>query len=154
MKWRQLVVLAVVQWLAMALWFSASAVNGALKEEWSLSATAVSWLTISVQLGFVVGALASAVLNVSDRVKPTILLAVCALLGALVNLVIPLGISKELGTTAGGFALVIVLRMFTGIMLAGVYPTGMKLMATWFASGRGLAIGVLVGALTVGSASP
>ena len=154
MKWRQLVVLAVVQWLAMALWFSASAVNGALKEEWTLSPTAVSWLTISVQLGFVLGALASAVLNLSDRIKPTILLAVCALLGAIVNLVIPLSISKEFGTTAGGFELVIALRMLTGIMLAGVYPTGMKLMATWFASGRGLAIGVLVGALTLGSASP
>src|SRR6185369_14456649 len=154
MKWRQLVVLAVVQWLAMALWFSASAVTGALKLEWSLSATAVAWLTISVQLGFVIGALASAVFNLSDRVKPTILVAVCALLGACLNLVIPLVISKELGTTAGGFALVIALRMLTGIMLAGVYPTGMKLMATWFASGRGLAIGVLVGALTLGSASP
>jgi MFS family permease len=154
MKWRQLVVLAVVQWLAMALWFSASAVNSALKEEWTLSPTAVSWLTISVQLGFVIGALASAVLNLSDRIKPTVLLAICALLGAVVNLVIPLAVSHELGKTAGGFALVIALRMCTGIMLAGVYPTGMKLMATWFASGRGLAIGVLVGALTLGSASP
>jgi MFS family permease len=154
MKWRQLVVLAVVQWLAMALWFSASAVTGALKVEWSLSATAVAWLTISVQLGFVLGALGSAVFNLSDRVKPTLLLAVCAFLGACLNLVIPLGVSQELGTTAGGFALVIALRMLTGVMLAGVYPTGMKLMATWFASGRGLAIGVLVGALTLGSASP
>ena len=154
MKWRQLVVLAVVQWLAMALWFSASAVNGALIVEWTLSPTADAWLTISVQLGFVVGALVSAVLNLSDRLKPTLLLAVCALLGAVFNLVIPLGITKELGTTAGGFALVIALRMLTGVMLAGVYPTGMKLMATWFASGRGFAIGVLVGALTLGSASP
>jgi len=154
MKWRQLVVLAVVQWLAMALWFSASAVNRALEKEWSLSPTAVSWLTISVQLGFVIGALASAMLNLSDRIKPTILLAVCSLIGAVVNLAIPLAVSHELGKTVGGFALVIALRMFTGIMLAGVYPTGMKLMATWFASGRGLAIGVLVGALTLGSASP
>ncbi len=154
MKWRQLVVLAVVQWLAMALWFSASAVNGALQAEWTLSPSAVSWLTISVQLGFVVGALASAILNLSDRIKPTVLLALCAILGAVVNLVIPLAITTEIGRTAGGFALVIALRMLTGIMLAGVYPTGMKLMATWFASGRGLAIGVLVGALTLGSASP
>src|SRR5262245_47214584 len=138
MKWRQLVVLAVVQWLAMALWFSASAVTSALKEEWKLSPAGVSWLTISVQLGFVLGALASAVFNLSDRIKPTYLLAVCAFVGALVNLVIPLGISQELGTTAGGFSLVIFLRMLTGVMLAGVYPTGMKLMATWFASGRGL----------------
>lgn len=154
MKWQQLVVLAVVQWLAMALWFSASAVTGALKEEWALSPTEISWLTISVQLGFVIGALASAVFNLSDRIKPTVLLAVCALCGAGFNLVIPLFISKDLGTTSSGFALVIALRMLTGVMLAGVYPTGMKLMATWFASGRGLAIGVLVGALTLGSASP
>lgn len=154
MKWRQLVVLALVQWLAMALWFSASTVRDALQAEWSLSTTSVAWLTISVQLGFVIGALASAILNLSDRVKPTILLAVCALLGALVNLVIPLAITTEVGKTSSGFALVIALRMLTGIMLAGVYPTGMKLMATWFASGRGLAIGVLVGALTLGSASP
>src|SRR5688500_348379 len=125
MKWRQLVVLAVVQWLAMALWFSASAVTRALEREWSLSPSGVAWLTISVQLGFVFGALASAVLNLSDRVKPTLLLAFCALLGAIFNLVIPLGITKELGTTAAGFALVIALRMLTGIMLAGVYPTGM-----------------------------
>src|SRR5688500_3298490 len=102
MKWRQLVVLAVEQWLAMALWFSASAVNGALKEEWSLSPTAVSWLTISVQLGFVIGALASAMLNLSDRIKATCLLAACAILGAVVNLIIPFAITNELGKTAGG----------------------------------------------------
>lgn len=154
MKWRQLMVLAVVQWLAMALWFSASAVNRALEQEWSLSPAAVAWLTISVQLGFVAGALASAVLNLSDRIQPTILLAVCALLGAIFNLAIPLAVTNELGTTVGGFALVIAMRMLTGVTLAGVYPTGMKLMATWFASGRGFAIGVLVGALTLGSASP
>jgi len=154
MKWRQLVVLAVVQWLAMALWFSASAVNRALEREWHLSSSSVAWLTISVQLGFVLGALVSAVFNLSDRVKPTYLLAGCALVGAGFNLAIPLAITNDLGQTDGGFAMVIALRMLTGVMLAGVYPTGMKLMATWFASGRGLAIGVLVGALTLGSASP
>ena len=154
MKWRQLVLLAVVQWLAMALWFSASAVTTALKNEWELSPGAVSWLTISVQLGFVAGALTSAILNLSDRFSPTRLLAFCAFLGGIFNLLIPLCISNSLGRSAGGFALVIALRMLTGVMLAGVYPTGMKLMATWFAKGRGLAIGILVGALTVGSASP
>ena len=63
-------------------------------------------------------------------------------------------ITDDLGRSGRGFALLIALRMATGIMLAGVYPTGMKLLATWFKQGRGLAIGVLVGALTVGSASP
>ena len=154
LKWRQLVLLAAVQWLAMALWFSASAVTTALKTQWELSPGAVSWLTISVQLGFVAGALASAILNLSDRLSPTRLLACCALLGAAFNILIPLGISNDFGRSAGGFAIVIALRILTGVMLAGVYPTGMKLMATWFATGRGLAIGILVGALTVGSASP
>ena len=150
----QLVILAVVELLAMSLWFSASAVTQALTESWQLSRAAQSWLTISVQLGFVIGALASAVLNLSERITPPRLLAVCAVIGAALNAAIPLGISDEFGRTSGGFAALVALRMATGVMLAGVYPTGMKLLATWFKQGRGLAIGVLVGALTVGSASP
>lgn len=138
----------------MSLWFSASAVTQALKEAWYLSRGAESWLTISVQLGFVIGALASAVLNVSERIAPPRLLANCAVLGAVVNAMIPSLFTDEVGRTSGGFAALVALRMATGVMLAGVYPTGMKLLATWFKQGRGLAIGVLVGALTVGSASP
>jgi MFS family permease len=153
-KWQQLLLLAVIQWLAMTLWFSASAVTGSLKQVWNLSSGAEAWLTISVQLGFVIGALASAVFNLADRVAPPRLMAVCSLLGAGLNAAIPLAISDELGRTDAGFAAVVLLRMATGVMLAGVYPVGMKLMATWFVRGRGLAIGVLVGALTVGSASP
>lgn len=153
-RWSQLALLAAVELLAMALWFSASAVTPALKAPWNLSPADASWLTISVQLGFVVGALASAVLNLSERVAAPRLLAVCAILGAAFNAAIPLIVSDENGRTAAGFAIVVLLRMLTGVTLAGVYPTGMKLMATWFKQGRGLAIGVLVGALTVGSASP
>ncbi len=153
-RWTQLVLLAVVELLAMALWFSASAVTPALNQPWQLSPGAAAWLTISVQLGFVVGALASAVLNLSERIAPPRLLATCAVLGAIFNGAIGLFIEDSLARTALGFGVVVALRMLTGVMLAGVYPTGMKLMATWFKQGRGLAIGVLVGALTVGSASP
>jgi MFS family permease len=153
-RWSQLVLLAVVELLAMALWFSASSVARALQEMWSLSPAAAAWLTISVQLGFVAGALASAVLNLSERIAPPRLMAGCALSGAALNATIPLLVSDELGRTTAGFTALVVLRMLTGVTLAGVYPTGMKLMATWFKSGRGLAIGVLVGALTVGSAAP
>jgi MFS family permease len=153
-RWRQLALLAAVELLAMALWFSASAVTAALKQPWQLSDGSAAWLTISVQLGFVIGALASAVLNLSERIAPPRLLAGCALLGAGFNAAISLAVTDELARTSGGFGLVVALRMLTGVMLAGVYPTGMKLMATWFKQGRGLAIGVLVGALTVGSASP
>lgn len=153
-RWLQLALLAAVELLAMALWFSASSVARALQEDWLLSSAAGAWLTISVQLGFVVGALASAMLNLSERIAPPRLLGVCALAGAGLNAAIPLVLTDHLGRTNSGFALLIALRMATGMMLAGVYPTGMKLMATWFKQGRGLAIGVLVGALTIGSAAP
>jgi MFS family permease len=153
-KWQQLVLLAVIQWLAMTLWFSASAVNAPLKKEWNLSSGAEAWLTISVQLGFVIGALISAVFNLADRIAPPRLMAICSLLGAGLNAAIPLAITDDLGKQDAGFLAVVILRIATGVMLAGVYPVGMKLMATWFVRGRGLAIGVLVGALTVGSASP
>lgn len=138
----------------MSLWFSTSAVTAALRESWHLSPGAESWLTISVQLGFVIGALGSAVLNLSERIAPPRMLAGCAILGAALNAAIPFLITDDLGRTDAGFAALVALRMATGVMLAGVYPTAMKLLATWFKQGRGMAIGVLVGALTVGSASP
>jgi len=138
----------------MALWFSASAVKPALQTAWNLSDTQASWLTISVQLGFVVGALASAVLNLSERIAPQQLMATCAFVGGLLNFLIPAVIDDEYARGGEGFYGALGLRFWTGVMLAGVYPTGMKLMATWFKERRGLAIGVLVGALTLGSASP
>ncbi len=144
-KWRVLTWLAVASMLAMALWFSASAVVPQLTAEWSLSGAEQSWLTMSVQLGFVVGALLSAVLNLSDRIPARRLFAWSAFLGAVVNAAIVLVSSP---------APAIVLRFLTGMMLAGVYPPGMKLMATWCKEDRGLCIGLLVGALTVGSAMP
>jgi MFS family permease len=153
-KWRQLVFLAVIVWLAMTLWFSASAVTGSLKQAWNLTPTQEAWLTISVQLGFAVGALGSAALNLPDRWSLPRLIALASLGGAAVNGAIPWGISDEAGRTSGGFWTVVLLRMATGVMLAGIYPPGMKLLATWFVRRRGLAIGVLVGALSVGSSSP
>ena len=146
--------LAVVELLAMTLWFSATAVAPTIAERWKLSAGSATWLTTSVQLGFVAGALLSAVLNLADRLPAPQLMATAAAVGAGLNLAIGLGISDELGQSLLGFGLVIALRMLTGAMLAGVYPTGMRLMASWFVQGRGLAIGVLVAALTIGSAMP
>jgi MFS family permease len=152
-RWLQLALLAGVELLAMALWFSASAVTPALRTTWSLSDGAAAWLTVSVQIGFVIGALASAVLNLSERISARWLMASCALCGAICNGLVA-AMPDHMGRTDAGFAAVLLLRMLTGVMLAGVYPVGMKVMATWFVRGRGLAIGVLVGALTVGSASP
>jgi MFS family permease len=145
-KWRNLAFLAIGALLAMTLWFSASAVVPQLTAEWDLSDAQRSWMTMSVQVGFVVGALLSAVLNLADRVSARHLFSVSALAGALLNAAIPV-----LGHGPG---ITLVLRFLTGMVLAGVYPPGMKLMATWCKEDRGLGIGLLVGALTLGSAVP
>ena len=153
-KWRQVALLAVAETLAMGLWFSGSAVVPQLTEAWGLSGAGQAWMTMSVQLGFVVGALGSALLNLADRVRSDRLFALAALAGAAANGAIPLL------ATVGGLAVptmagaALALRFVTGAALAGVYPPGMKLVATWTKADRGLGIGILVGALTLGSAAP
>jgi MFS family permease len=138
--------LALAELLAMSLWFSASAVVPELKAEWELDAGAAAWLTISVQLGFVAGALLSAVTTLSDLVDARRLVAASTFFGA--------AATAAIAAFATSVSLAIGLRFITGVALAGVYPPGMKIMAGWFRDRRGLAIGVMVGALTVGSAAP
>src|SRR5215831_20910826 len=145
-RWRALTLLACAELLGMSLWFSASAVAPALKGQWHLSDASAAWLTLAVQLGFVAGTLASAVGNLPDILSTRRLFAYSAFLGAAVNAAFAL--------FARGAALGVPLRFATGFFLAGVYPPGMKIMATWFRRGRGLALGVLVGALTLGKAFP
>jgi MFS family permease len=145
-RWRALVLLSLAELLGMSLWFSASAVVPALRLEWNLSDSSAGWLTIAVQLGFVCGTLLSAFLNLPDVFSVRYLFAVCALAGALTN--------AAFGAYAHGPQTGIALRFLTGMFLAGVYPPGMKIMATWFQRSRGMALGVLVGALTLGKASP
>jgi MFS family permease len=130
----------------MALWFSGSAVVPALEKEWSLSDSQVSWIAIAVQLGFVAGTLLSATLNLPDIITTRHLFAVSAFLGAAANAIFGLYVHDP--STA------ILVRFLTGVCLAGVYPPGMKIMATWFRERRGMALGVLVGALTMGKATP
>ena len=145
-RYRVLFLLATAELLAMTLWFSASAVGPELATAWDLTPAQTAWLTNAVQLGFVVGALLSAVLTLSDTILPRYLFAGSAAVGAAATVVIAVAVES--------FLPAILLRFLTGVMLAGVYPPGMKIMAGWFRSGRGFAIGVLVGALTVGSAMP
>ena len=146
MKWRVLILLSLAELLGMAVWFSATAVIPALTVEWQLTEAGRSWLTMSVQVGFVSGTLLSAFFNISDIFNTRTVFSVSALMCALCN--------GAIGLFASSVEPVLALRFFTGVFLAGVYPTGMKIMAAWFTKGRGMAIGVLVGALTVGSASP
>jgi len=140
-----LALLSAAELLAMAPWFSASAVAPALTTEWRLSPTTAAWLTISVQLGFAAGAIASAALTLADRWSARRLVAGSAAIAALATA----GVAAAPGPGAA-----IALRALSGAALAGVYPPGMKIVAGWFREGRGLAIGILVGALTLGSAAP
>ena len=140
-----LLLVAGAELLAMAPWFSASAVAPTLTRLWSLSPGATAWLTISVQLGFVAGAIVSAMLVLADRLSARRLITGSAIVAAAATVGVTLA---QDGRTA------IALRLVTGAALAGVYPPGMKIAAGWFKEGRGLAIGILVGALTLGSASP
>lgn len=145
-KWRTVLVVALAELLAMGLWFSATAVIPALTTAWQLDTGQASWLTLAVQIGFVCGAFLSALFNVADVWAPRHVFALSALLAAAANAAIAL--------LAEGLAIAVPLRFLTGFALAGVYPVGMKIMATWMKEDRGLGLGLLVGALTVGSASP
>ncbi|MDX1521973.1 MAG: MFS transporter [Anaerolineae bacterium] len=145
-KWQTIYWLAIAEFLAMSLWFSASAVTPALSHAWGLNSGGVAWLTMSVQIGFVVGAFLSALFNLADVWPPRFVFAGGAILGAIANGLIPLAVD--------GLSAAIALRFVTGFALAAVYPVGMKIMATWMKEDRGFGIGLLVGALVVGSASP
>jgi MFS family permease len=129
----------------MSLWFSASAVAGQYRALWGLTPGEAAWLTTVVQLGFVVGTAGAAVLNLADVLPSRWYFAGSALLGAAANAAL---------VGARGYADALVFRFLTGLCLAGVYPPAMKMAATWFREDRGLAIGAIVGALTVGKAVP
>ena len=142
---RALTILSVAELCAMAPWFSASAVSGTLAHLWSLTPAGTAWLTVSVQLGFVAGAFVSSALALADLWSARRLFAWSAVLAGLATLAV---------TVAPGANAAFALRFLTGAALAGAYPPGMKIVAGWFREGRGTAIGIMVGALTLGSAFP
>src|SRR6185295_6862492 len=125
----------------MALWFSASAIVPALVAEYGLSGFAQAALTSGVQAGFVLGCLVSAFFGLPDRMDPRRLFAICTLIGAAANALL-LAVNPASPVTP-------LLRIVTGIAMAGVYPVGMKLAATWAKGDMGLMVGILVGALTL-----
>lgn len=135
--------LAVV--LALTTWFSATAVMPQLKEHWAVTGAQAVWLAVAVQLGFVVGAVVSAVASLSDIVPPRRLMAMSCLALSLVNALL---------LVAGTANQAIGLRIVTGVLLAGVYPPAIKFISTWFRTGRGIALGCVIGALALGSAAP
>ena len=137
--------LALAELLGMSLWFAGSAIAPQLQRQWGLSGSQVGWLTTSVQLGFVAGTAVIAILNLADIVPSRVLFSVAAILGAGSN-------AALLG--ADGFSTAVATRFACGFCLAGVYPPAMKMISTWFRARRGLAVGTIVGALTIGKATP
>jgi MFS family permease len=145
-KRASIAILALCQVMAMALWFSASAVVPQLVAEYRLSGFMQSALTSGVQLGFVAGCLVSAFFSLADRLELRRFFAGAALAGAAANALL-------LVVDPASPAMPL-LRFATGFTMAGVYPVGMKLASTWADGDMGLMVGILVGALTLGSASP
>ena len=129
----------------MSLWFVGNAIAPSLRARWLLSGGEIGWLTTAVQLGFVAGTALAAMLNLADIFPSRFYFAASALLASLAN--------AAFGA-APSFAAALGWRFATGACLAGVYPPAMKMAATWFRQARGLAIGTIVAALTVGKATP
>jgi MFS family permease len=144
-RWGILALLSGAQMLGMSLWFTASAISPQLAELWGLSPGQTAWLTTAVQIGFVAGTALAAALNLADILPDRSYFVSAALLGATANLAL---------LVAPDYDVALVLRFLTGFFLAGVYPPAMKMVATWFQNRRGLAIGTVVGALTIGKATP
>ena len=144
-RWSVLGLLCLAVMLSLTTWFSATAITPELKAAWQLSGTIEAWLTNGVQIGFVVGALVSSLVNLPDVVRLNRLMAVSALLAAAANACLLLQ-PGPVGLVAA--------RILTGVALAGVYPPALKLVSTWFIRGRGVALGAVIGALTLGSSLP
>ncbi len=145
-KASSLAVLSYAQVAAMSLWFSASAVLPAIDAEVGLSDFQKSMFTSAVQAGFVAGSLTSAFLGLADRIDARRFFTVSCLIAAIANA----GMLLVEPTSP----VIMVLRFITGMCMAGIYPVGMKMAAGWAKGDMGLLVGLLVGALTLGSASP
>ena len=134
------------QFAGTSLWFAGNAVVGLLPPDWGIGESELGYVTTSVQLGFVVGTLLFAFFGIADRFSPSNVFLVCTFSGALTTLAL-VWIPPSLD-------LLLVLRFGTGFFLAGIYPVGMKIAASWFQEGLGRALGYLVGALVLGTAFP
>ena len=144
-SWRALVWIGLSELFALSLWFSASVIAPELIEVWNLSSNSEAWLSTSVPIGFVIGALFSSYFGVADSFNPRKVFAVSVFLGAILNALLILVDYAFFG---------ILLRILTGITLAGVYPIAVKILSQWFPKKRGFAIGILIAALTLGSSLP
>ncbi len=145
-KRRAIALLSLAQVLALSLWFSGTAVMPGLRAAFALDDLGATMLTSAVQAGFILGTLVSALLGLADRIEPRRFFCASAALAALANAALLLPVPEP--------ALAFAARLLTGMCMAGIYPVGMKLAASWAERDLGLLVGLLVGALTFGSALP
>jgi MFS transporter, DHA1 family, inner membrane transport protein len=143
---RILPVIVLSQFAGTSLWFATNAVMPDLQRDWQLPAQSIGTLTSAVQLGFVAGTLVFALLMLADRFAPQRVFLACALSGAALN---------ALTIASGGsLPVLVLLRFCVGFLLAGIYPVGMKIAASWYRERLGAVMGVLIGALVLGTALP
>jgi MFS family permease len=145
-RWSLLAILTAAVLLALGTWFSATAVAPSLESEWGLDRVGLASLTVAVQLGFAAGAIGLAAIGAPDVVAARTLIATGAAVAALAN--------AGFALVAGDLATALPFRFLTGLGVAAVYPVAMKVLAGWFRQSRGLAVGVLIGGITIGSALP
>jgi MFS family permease len=143
---RALLLVSLAVLLASGTWFSGTAAAVVLRREWGLGDAQGASLTVSVQLGFITGTFLYALLNLADVYNARRVFAASAVAGALAN--------AAFAAWSDGLGSAVVFRFLTGLTLAGVYPVGMKIVASHFRSGLGWRLGIMVGALTLGTATP
>ena len=144
-RWFVLVITSVALVLSLTAWYSATAIMPELTSLMSLSLSQATWFTNSVHVGFVVSALMVSLLSLLDIYKSSTIMAISACVAGIANVLLIL---------EPGVVLSLLLRFITGMALAGIYPTVIKFIATWFKKGRGFAMGLMLSALTLGSALP
>lgn len=142
----QVLGIAFAQFLGCSLWFSVNGVSSALVVHWDLEVSDIGLLTGAVQAGFISGTLGLAVSNLADRFRPSLIFLSASLLGGLANLLF--------AYQASGLGEGLLYRFIVGVCLAGIYPIGMKLIVSWSPKLPGVGLGLVVGMLTLGTASP
>ena len=138
--------IAFAQFLGCSLWFSVNGVSAALLDDWGVEPSAMGWLTGAVQAGFIAGTLGLAMTNLADRFRASTIFLWASIAGSIANLLFAYQAS---GLTDG-----MVYRLIVGVCLAGIYPVGMKLIVSWSPKLPGVGLGLVVGMLTLGTASP
>lgn len=133
------------QFFGLSLWFAPNAVFVQLVSIYNFTDNDLSIISIAIIAGFIFGSLISALFNLPDILKSQHLFFVSSILG---------GIANGLIIFVSDFNYIWLLRFLTGAFLAGIYPVGMKLTSSHFKENRGLAIGILLSALTAGSGLP